>query len=96
MAADDDGIWINGKHYSFLKLDLNELAELELHTGKTQSEMDFGSAQVMRFMIYLLMRRDNPQVTVEQAGEITMEALAAAGERPTEAVAAGEVAAASS
>lgn len=83
MASADDGIWINGKHYSFMKLDLNELAELELHIGKTQSEMDFGSAQVMRFMLFLLMRRDDSTITLERAGQITMEALAES-ERPTE------------
>lgn len=82
MASADDGIWINGKHYSFMKLDLNELAELELHIGKTQSEMDFGSAQVMRFMLFLLMRREDSTMTLERAGEITMEALVDS-ERPT-------------
>lgn len=87
MAAPDDGIYIDGKLYSFTKLDLNELVELEMHVGKTQSELDFGSAQVMRFMLYLLMRRDNPAITVEQAGELTMQALLES-ERPTEAAAA--------
>lgn len=61
---------VDGTPYRLADLTLNELGELEEHVGLPMQAISFGSAKVMAFVIYTVRRRDNPDYTLADAGNI--------------------------
>jgi len=84
---------IDGKVYSIDPEDL-ELGEIELLEDELDAplaDIDFNRAKAMRVLVYILVHRDNPAFTPEDAKRIKVSALAEAptvsqnGKRPTKA-----------
>jgi hypothetical protein len=60
----------------FDTMTLNEIEQIELLTGKSiESIMDEGAprGRVFKAIIFVFMKRTNPDFTFEQAGEFSME-----------------------
>lgn len=69
-------IRIGDAEYRLDDLTLNELSELEDVTGSNIDEMNFGSVKVLRHLAFLMERRRDPNVTVEDVGSrITMRSF---------------------
>lgn len=80
VAADsamDTAIVIDGTPYKLGDLTLGELSELEDHTGLPMDAIGYGSAKVIQFVVYLVRRRNDPDYTLEKAGEIQIRKVKA-------------------
>ena len=100
MAAEVDDtirLTIDGREYSLDPDDL-ELGEVELLEDELDASLDsidFTRAKAMRVLVYLLVHRDNPKFTMEDAARLKLSALgdpdpapvAGAKKRPTKAAA---------
>ena len=72
---------IEGKEYEVDDLTLDEMAQVEeLAGGVPFSDLNFGAAQTMKALAYTLRRRDQPDVTMEQIGQLKMLELVAGDE----------------
>ena len=56
-------------------LDLNEVDEIEDEFGLAISEIDFKRAKHLRFLVWVFMKRENPEATLEDAGKIKLTEL---------------------
>jgi hypothetical protein len=71
------GLWkIGDTEYDLDDLSLNEVAGIEEMFDKSISELDWGSARVMRAIVWKLQQRTQPELTLEEAGETTFIQLA--------------------
>jgi hypothetical protein len=71
------GLWkIGDVEYDLDDLSLNEVANIEDMFDKSIGELDWGSARVMRAIVWQLQRRSQPEMTLEDAGETTFIQLA--------------------
>ena len=70
MASVLGDLTIDGRTYSLDDMTLGEMEELEDHMGLTLSQIDVNSARAMRFLVYVLRRREDPGFTLERAGEV--------------------------
>lgn len=64
---------INGSNYDLDDLTLDEVEKIEeLAGGAAFSDLNFGSARVMKAISYTLMSRDHPNLTMEEIGSVKM------------------------
>lgn len=67
-------------------LDLNEVIEIEEEFGKPIGEVKWTNAKDLRFLVWVFLKRDNPDLTLEDAGKQKLAELAEdEPERPTRA-----------
>ena len=64
---------INGVEYDLDDLTLDEMEQFEeLAGGVPFSEMNYGSAKVMKAIATILLRRDNPAISAEEIGRVKL------------------------
>jgi hypothetical protein len=61
---------IQGIDYDMDDLTLDEVEEIEERGGTTFSELQFGSAKVMKAVAFVLMRRTNPDIDYLDVGKV--------------------------
>ncbi len=67
---------INGKPYDATDLTLNEVEQIEdLCGGVSLDNLDLGRAKTLKAIVFVLMRRDEPEITLEEAGQIKLNGL---------------------
>ena len=72
---------INGVSYDLDDLTLDEVELIEDTAGGVPfSEVNYGSAKGMKAFAYALMRRDNPDVTLEEVGKVKIVGFETADE----------------
>jgi len=72
---------INGVSYDLDDLTLDEVELIEDTAGGVPfSEVNYGSAKGMKAFAYALMRRDNPDVTLEEVGKVKIVGFESADE----------------
>ena len=71
----DGTIRINGKTYDADDLTLDEVEQIEEACGGSLEELDLRRAKVIKQVVFALMRRDNPELTLEQVGQIQVKTL---------------------
>lgn len=94
MADTDSTIVIDGKPYTLDPDDL-ELWEVELLEDTLDAplaQIDFNRAKALRVLAYVVLHRDNPSFTLEDAKHIKLSAIGspeegAKAKRPTKAAA---------
>jgi hypothetical protein len=75
MPNTESTIRINGKDYNAEDLTLAEVEELEEACGGPLEDLDFRRAKVIKQVVYTLLKRDNPEVTLEEVGAIQIVSL---------------------
>lgn len=85
QADESAKLVINGHEYRLDDFELGELVELEDYTGQPMDSLEYGSARVMAFMLYLVRRRDDPAFTLEDALKIRISQVGGGGDAPAEA-----------
>ncbi len=87
MPEDQDmRLMINGDEHVVEPEDF-ELWEVELledTMGSSIELVDFTRAKAMRVLVYILLHRENPSVTMEDAGRIKFSSLAPAADESAE------------
>ena len=75
---------IEGKEYDADDLTLDEMAEVEELAGDVAfSDLNFGSSKTLKALAFVMRRRDQPDVTMDQIGGLKMlELLAGEEEMP--------------
>ena len=73
-------IYIAGKDYTLDDLTLGEIEEFETAMGTTMAAVDLTSAKALVHLVYLVMRRENPEYTMDDARQIKLVEVM----RPTE------------
>lgn len=75
---------LNGVEYDLDDLTLDEVEEIEnLNGGVAFSEVNFGSARGMKSSVYVLLKRTQPDISIDDVGSIKMiELLPATEEMP--------------
>lgn len=64
---------INGTQYDMDDLTLDEVEEIEERAGgEAFSELNFGSARVMKSVAFTLMKRSNPDLDFAEVGKVKM------------------------
>lgn len=71
---------INGTRYDMDDLTLDEVEAIEELAGGAFSELNFGSGKVLKAVSYTLMRRDHPDLTMEDVGKVKMADMIPADE----------------
>lgn len=74
-AEQDDSfvLRINGKEYDATDLTWNEAEEIEdLCGGTSLAILDLARPKTMKAIIYVMLKRDNPNITLEEAGQLKM------------------------
>ncbi len=74
----DDGfvLKINGKEYDATDLTLNEVETIEdLCGGVSLDSLDLGRAKTLKAIVFVLLRRDEPEITLEDAGNVKLSGL---------------------
>lgn len=75
----DVKIHFDGEAYALDDFKLRELAWLEEHIGSTLDDMKaLSSMKAAMGIAYIIKRRDNPEFTLEDAGELRLAVLEAA------------------
>jgi hypothetical protein len=67
---------INGTEYDLDDLDLDDVEEFEEITGKEFGEGSFTGAKAMKAMAFLLLRRNDPTLTINDVGKVKLVAFA--------------------
>lgn len=75
MASTLGDLQIDGKRYSLDDLTLGELEALEDHMGLPLSQVDLNSARAMKYLVYLVKHREDPNFTLDNAGEVKITDL---------------------
>jgi len=76
--SDDDRLlfMIEGQPYDIADLTLDEADEIEeMCGGVPLEELRFGRSKVLKAFAYILRKRDDPDVTIEQIGAIRRQSL---------------------
>jgi len=76
--ADETGLllYVDGRPYNANDLTLNEVEEIEDACGGVALEqLDFARAKVLKAIVYTLLKRDDPEVTMDRVGAIKLRAL---------------------
>ena len=68
-------ITINQVVYDLDDLDLDEMEEIEESGGGEFSELNFGSAKVMKAIAFTLMKRTNPALEMAEVGKVKLIAF---------------------
>lgn len=85
MSAPETGLllWIDGKPYNATDLTLDEVEEIENACGGVAlEELDFARARVLKAVVFTLLKRDDPDVTMERVGRIRLRTLLREPEDP--------------
>ena len=61
---------LNGTDYDLDDLTLDEMSEIEEHAGAVMSDINYGAAKSMKAVAYVLLKRDNLEVTWEEVGKV--------------------------
>lgn len=69
------GVTVNGKHYRFDSLTLDELEAIEEKCGSAFEDLDLGRASVVKAVVFQFMRRDDPELAIDSVGSITLADL---------------------
>lgn len=64
------GITIDGKTYPLDELDFDDIEYLEEYTGQPFSTINWASGKTLKAAVYIFLRRDNPEITIEQVGKM--------------------------
>jgi hypothetical protein len=81
-VVEDEGfvLRINGKDYDATDLTLNEVEAIEDMCGDVSlDQLDLGRAKTLKAIVYVLLRRDDPEITLEQAGDVKLSEVIGAG-----------------
>jgi len=76
--SEDPGflLHIEGREYDATDLTLDEVEEIEDACGDISLEnLDIGRAKVLKAIVFTLLKRDDPDVTMERVGQIRLRAL---------------------
>lgn len=76
--TDETGLllYVDGRPYDATDLTLNEVEEIEEACGGIALEnLDFGRAKVLKAIVYTLLRRDDPDVSMERVGALKLRGL---------------------
>lgn len=72
---------ISGTEYDLDDLTLNEVEAIEDACGGAAfSELNFGSAKTMKAIAFTLMKRNNPEITLDDVGSVKVIDFAPADE----------------
>lgn len=63
---------INQVEYDLDDLTLDEVEQIEDLAGGAFSEINFASAKTMKALAFTLMRRNNPDLTMQDVGQVKM------------------------
>lgn len=64
---------IQGVDYDLDDLTLDEMSEIEeLCDGTPYSDLNFGSAKQLRALVFVLMKRSEPDIRIEDVGRVRM------------------------
>ena len=77
-VAQEDGfvLKINGREYDATDLTLNEVEQIEdLNGGVSLDQLDLGRAKTLKAIVYVLLRRDDPEITLQDAGNVKLSGL---------------------
>ena len=67
---------INGREYDATDLTLNEVEQIEdLNGGVSLDQLDLGRAKTLKAIVFVLLRRDDPDITLEDAGNVKLSGL---------------------
>jgi hypothetical protein len=67
---------INGREYDATDLTLNEVETIEdLCGGVSLDNLDLGRAKTLKAIVFVLLRRDEPDMTLEDAGNVKLSGL---------------------
>ncbi len=73
---------IKGKEYDATDLTLNEGEQVEDLCGDTSLEfLDLGRPKTLHAIVHVLLKRDDPDITWEQSGELKMRGILGADEK---------------
>ena len=72
--------WVDGRSYDATDLTLNEVEEIEEACGGALEELNLGRAKVLKAIVFTLLKRDDPDVTMERVGQIRLQSLLRAPE----------------
>ena len=76
---------INGVTYDLDDLTLDEIEQIEdLAGGVAFSEINYGAAKGMKAFTFVLLKRSNPDVTMEEVGAVKVASFAEADEEMPE------------
>ena len=66
---------IDGKDYDLEELTLDEVEQIEEALDAGIADLDLRRAKVIKQIVFTLMRRDNPDLTLADVGAIKMTSL---------------------
>lgn len=75
---DDTGLllYVDGRPYDATDLTLDEVEEIEEGCGGVALEhLDLGRAKVLKQIVFTLLKRDEPDVTMERVGKLKLRTL---------------------
>lgn len=81
---------INGIEYDLDDLTLDEVESIEDLAGGSFSSIDFGSAKTMKAIAFTLMRRNRPDLMMDEVGKVKMIDFTSADEEVPETGPPGE------
>jgi len=73
---------MQGREYDLDDLTLNELEEIEKRCDAPMEDVDFSLGKNLKVLAHVLLRRDNPKLTAEKAGQMTLRELVGGDVRP--------------
>lgn len=69
-------LYIEGREYDATDLTLDEVEEIEEACGGVSlEELDLGRAKVLKAIVYTLLKRDDPDVSMDRVGSIRLKSL---------------------
>lgn len=71
----DGTLRINGKTYDLEELTLDEVEQIEDACGNALAELDLRRAKVIKQIVYVLMRRDEPELNIAEVGALQIASL---------------------
>ncbi len=67
---------INGREYDATDFTLNEVEEIEdMCGGGAMVDLDFSRPKTLKAIVFVILRREDPNVTLEQAGNVRYKGL---------------------
>jgi hypothetical protein len=66
---------INGDEYDLDDLDIGEMEEIEILAEAPFSEINAGSAKGMKAFVFVLLKRNNPEITMEEIKKVKMVSM---------------------
>lgn len=73
--ASANGLRIKGRDYSIDDLTLEEVDEIEELCDAALEDLDLRRAKTIRAVVYVLLKRDEPELTLEEVGKVKVAEL---------------------